>query len=90
MAAEGSPIGFIYPDNDIVSITSPIGLVANCANEENAKLLYDFILSKEGQEILVANNLMSVRNDVKQEGVDVDFIASKSLKVDIAYLAKVR
>lgn len=88
MAAEGSPIGFIYPDNDIVSITSPIGLVANCANEENAKLLYDFILSKEGQEILVANNLMSVRNDVKQEGVDVDFIASKSLKVDIAYLAK--
>ena len=58
---EGSPLGFTYIDKDLVSIFSPIGLVEGCANETNGKLLYDFILSKEGQEILVENNLLSVR-----------------------------
>lgn len=81
---EGSPIAFQYLDNDIVSMYSPIGLVANCANEENGKLLYDYILSKEGQEILVKNNLLSVRDDVKQaEGVDVQYISDHALKIDI-------
>ena len=56
---EGSPLGFTYLPSDLVSIFSPIGLVEGCANEDNGKLLYDFILSKEGQEILVENNLLS-------------------------------
>ncbi|MDE6107635.1 MAG: ABC transporter substrate-binding protein, partial [Oscillospiraceae bacterium] len=74
LISDGSPIAFLYPE-DTVSIASPIGLVANCNNEENGKLLYDFILSKEGQEILVANNLVSVRTDVEQ-AVDLTAIPS--------------
>ncbi|MEG0368446.1 MAG: ABC transporter substrate-binding protein [Hungatella sp.] len=83
LSSEGSPIAFVYPE-DTVSIFSPIGLVANCANEENGKLLYDFILSKTGQEVLVANNLISVRNDIDQKGTDVAAIAAKALKADLA------
>ena len=84
LVAEGSPIAFLYPE-DTVSIASPIGLVKDCNNEENGKLLYDFILSKEGQEILVANNLVSVRSDVEQS-VDLSAIPS-ILECDFAKLA---
>lgn len=84
LIAEGSPIAFLYPE-DTVSIASPIGLVKDCNNEENGKLLYDFILSKEGQEILVANNLVSVRSDVEQS-VDLSAIPS-FLDCDFAKLA---
>ncbi|MCI8651038.1 MAG: ABC transporter substrate-binding protein [Oscillospiraceae bacterium] len=84
LVAEGSPIAFLYPE-DTVSIASPIGLVKDCNNEENGKLLYDYILSKEGQEILVANNLVSVREDVEQ-AVDLTAIPSM-LESDFAKLA---
>lgn len=84
---EGSPIGFKYLDSDLVSIFSPIGLVEGCANEDNGKLLYDFILSKEGQEILVENNLLSVRDDVEQKGESVDTIAAAAMDVDLQSLS---
>ena len=84
---QGSPIGFVYLEKDLISIFSPIGLVKGSPNNENGKLLYDFILSKEGQEILVANNLLSVRNDVDQKGVDVEKIAKSAMKVDLEALA---
>ena len=48
---------------------------------------YDFILSKEGQEVLVANNLVSVRTDVKMD-VDTSKIASINMPVDFNDLAE--
>ncbi|MEG2074276.1 MAG: ABC transporter substrate-binding protein, partial [Angelakisella sp.] len=67
----------------------PIALVKNCANADNGKLLYDYILSKEGQEILVANNLTTVRGDVTGgKGLSIDEIAKRSMKVDDVYLAE--
>ena len=87
LMAQGSPIGFIYPPRDLISIFSPIGLVKDSANQENGKLLYDFILSKEGQAILVENNLLSVRNDVDQKGVDVEGIAKSAMPVDLEAVA---
>ena len=87
LMAQGSPIGFTYPEKDIISIFSPVGLVKGSPDNENGKLLYDFILSKEGQEILVANNLLSVRGDVDQGGVDVEGIAASAMAVDLDALA---
>ena len=84
---EGSPLGFRYLDSDLVSIFSPIGLVEGCANDTNGKLLYDFILSKEGQEILVDNNLLSVRDDVDQKGASVEEIAKSAMSVDLQSLS---
>lgn len=86
LANEGSPIAYVFPE-DTVSIFSPIGLVKDCANEENGKLLYDFILSQEGQKVLVDNNLISVRNDVDQGEVDVPAIAAKALDTNLADMA---
>ena len=86
LVKEGSPITFVYPE-DTVSITSPIGIVKGAKNIDNAKLLYDFILSKEGQEILVANNLLSVRSDVAQNA-DTAAIAAKAMPSDMAEVVK--
>jgi iron(III) transport system substrate-binding protein len=52
LIAQGSPIGFIYPDNDIPIIESPIAIIKNTKNVEAAKLLYDYIIT-EGQEVLL-------------------------------------
>lgn len=84
LIADGSPIAFLFPE-DTVSIASPVALVKDCNNEDNGKLLIDFMLSKEGQEILVANNLVSVRSDVTQS-VDLSTIPS-FLECDMAKLA---
>jgi len=87
LANEGSTIAFVFPE-DTVSIFSPIGLVKDCANETNGKLLYDFILSKEGQEVLIANNLISVRTDVDQGNIDIATISEKAMECNLDTIAE--
>lgn len=79
--------GVPYPEKDGISIYSPIALVKGAANMDNGKLLYDFILSKEGQDVLVANNLLSVRKDIKQRDVTIEEIAAHAMNIDLATLA---
>ena len=81
LIAEGSPMAFHYTTEDVITMTSPIAIIKGCANEDNAKLLMDFILSKDGQEVLVANNLVSVRDDVEMK-VDTSAIAAINMHVD--------
>ena len=81
LMAQGSPMNFHYTTDDVITMTSPIALIKGCANEDNGKLLMDFILSKEGQEVLVASNLVSVRDDVEMQ-VDTSAIASVNMAVD--------
>jgi iron(III) transport system substrate-binding protein len=87
LIAEGSPMAFHLTENDIVTITSPIGIFADSQNVENAHKLVDFLLSKEGQELLVANNLVSVRDDVDMN-IDAEALVANNLPVDIADLAE--
>ncbi len=87
LKSKGSTIEFVYPEKDIISIYSPIALVKGAKNEANAKKLYDFILSKEGQEVLVQNNMLSVRKDVKQKNVTIEEIAKNAMKIDLEKLA---
>jgi len=83
---EGSPLAFHYTTEDVCTMTSPVALIGNCANPENGKLLIDFILSKEGQEVLVANNLVTVRDDVAMT-IDTSAIAAINMTVDFDDLA---
>ncbi len=85
LIAEGSPMAFHYTTEDVITMTSPIAIIKGCANEANARLLMDFILSKEGQEVLVANNLVSVRDDVEMQ-VDTSAIAAINMPVDYTEL----
>ena len=87
LIAEGSPMAFHYTSEDVITMTSPLGIFTDSQNVENAQKLYDFILSKEGQELLVANNLVSVRDDVEMN-VDTSSIAAINLPVDFNDLAE--
>ena len=80
-------MAFHYTSEDVITMTSPLGIFTDSQNVENAQKLYDFILSKEGQELLVANNLVSVRDDVEMN-VDTSSIAAINLPVDFNDLAE--
>jgi len=87
LIAEGSPMAFHYTTEDVITMTSPIAIIKGCANLDNAKLLMDFILSKEGQEVLVENNLVSVRDDVEMK-VDTSAIAAINMPVNYQELGQ--
>ena len=82
LAAQAYQVGVCldYVTANLVAEGSPIAFLY-----PEDTVLYDFILSKEGQEILVANNLVSVRSDVEQS-VDLSAIPS-ILECDFAKLA---
>lgn len=84
----GSPIKFVYPSEDTIAISSPIALVKDSANQENGKLLYDFILSKDGQDVLVANECTPIRDESTKAGaLHASEISMLALKPDEAKLA---
>lgn len=87
LISEGSPMAFHYTNEDVITMTSPLGIFKDSQNVENAQKLYDFLLSKEGQELLVANNLVSVRDDVEMD-VDTSSIAALNLPVDFNDLSE--
>ena len=87
LISEGSPMAFHYTSEDVITMTSPLAIFKDSENVENAHKLYDFILSKEGQELLVANNLVSVRDDVEMK-VDTSSIAAINMPVDFNDLAE--
>ncbi|NLO39277.1 MAG: ABC transporter substrate-binding protein [Ruminiclostridium sp.] len=85
---DGSTIKFVYPDEDLIAISSPIALIKGSKNQENARLLYDFILSVEGQRILADNDCSPIRSDVIKEGaLSIEQIIARSMAVDDAYIA---
>lgn len=87
LIAEGSPMNFHFTTADVCTMTSPVALIKGCANSDNGKLLIDFLLSKEGQEVLVSQNLVSVRDDVKMK-VDTSAIAAVNMPVDFIKLGQ--
>lgn len=87
LISQGSPINFHFTTSDVCTMTSPVALIKGSSNQENGKHLIDFLLSKEGQEVLVAQNLVSVRDDVAMK-VDTSAIAAINMPVDFVGLGK--
>ena len=48
----GFPVGFVYPTVTTL-VPANIGVITNAPNEKNAQLFIDFLLTPEGQEILL-------------------------------------
>lgn len=64
-AAEGAPVAFLFPEEGAVTVASPIGIMADSQNVEAAQAFVDFIISKEGQEVMVSKFFIPVRTDVE-------------------------
>lgn len=59
----GLPVGFVYPD-DLVVIPSPIALFRDSPNPDEGRMLFDFILSDEGQRVLASVDIISARGNL--------------------------
>ncbi len=67
MRESGSPINLVYPEDGVVTIPSPLAILKQSKNISDSELFVNFILSKEGQEMLVRSGAFtSVRADITQ------------------------
>ena len=79
---EYEDFNFQYANSDNITMPTGVALVKDSINPINGKLLIDYLLSKKGQEVLIANGLVSARTDVKNI-LNSKNVISKSLKVDL-------
>jgi iron(III) transport system substrate-binding protein len=54
--AKGSPVEMIYPTDGAIPVTEPVGIVAGTKNLDAAKAFVDFVLSPDGQALIVTQN----------------------------------
>lgn len=62
---EGAPVEFIYPEEGSPIVTEPVGVVKGSKNIDAAEAFYDYIISKEGQELASSMGYTPIRGDVK-------------------------
>jgi iron(III) transport system substrate-binding protein len=68
-AKEGKPVGVDWVDDGTIMLPAPLGLVKGSSNSENALALAEYMLSREGQELIAEIILSwSARNGVKAPG----------------------
>ncbi len=62
---KGEPIELIYPEDGIIVLPSPIAIFATSQHKKEAQLFLDYILSREGQTMLVEKGFfIPIREDV--------------------------
>jgi iron(III) transport system substrate-binding protein len=62
---KGAPLAIIWPSDGAISVPSPIAIIKGTKNPAGSKAFVDYVLSKEGQEFLVKQEVIPVRGDVK-------------------------
>ncbi len=62
---KGAPLAIIWPAEGAISVPSPVAIVKGTKNPEGSKAFVDYVLSKEGQEFLVKQEVIPARGDVK-------------------------
>jgi iron(III) transport system substrate-binding protein len=61
---KGEPVDLVYPEDGVVIVPSPIGILKTTQNPDAAKAVVDWWLSPEGQQAVVTGWMHSVRTDV--------------------------
>ena len=85
--AKGSPVDIIYPSDGAIPITEPVAVVAGTKNLDTAKAFVDYVLSPDGQALVVSQNYlpilpnvmppMGVPGNVKEFPVDAKMVAAQ-------------
>ena len=84
--AKGSPVDFVFPAEGVSIVTEPTAILKTAKNPAAARAFVDFVLSKDGQEMAVAQGYFPARGDVKPPAGFPDASALKILPVDIPAL----
>lgn len=64
-AEQGSPVEVVYPEEGVLAITEPVGILENAQNTEAAEAFVDFVLSQQGQELAVSLGYTPIREGVE-------------------------
>ncbi|EGO61735.1 ABC transporter substrate-binding protein [Acetonema longum] len=90
IGAKGEPVKVVYPADGTIIIPSPIAILNSSKNQEAAKAVLDWFLTKQGQEVIVKGWMHSVRDDVNppQGAPALKTFAENAAKPDWAKLAK--
>jgi len=63
-AAKGSPIEFVFPKTGVSMVTEPVAIMKGAKNKPAAKRFVDFLLSKEGQQLVLEQGYLPARGDI--------------------------
>ena len=81
--AGGNSIDIVYPDDDSVLITAPVGILKEAPHPNAARLFENFFYSKEYSQALVKSSCFPLRSDVPSvNGVKLDKIRWTRVKVE--------
>ncbi len=87
---KGAPLEFIYASEGSLIVTEPIGIVKDSANEENAKLFVDYILSEKGQVVTSEMGYPPVKAGVNPPSGFKPAAEVNNLTIDIETQVKAR
>ncbi len=59
---DGSPVDFVFPDEGVTYVTEPVAIMADAQNVEPAQKFVDFVLSQEGQDLILEMGYIPARN----------------------------
>ena len=62
--AKGSPVEFVFPAEGVSIVTEPVAILKDSKNQELARKFVDFVLSEEGQKLVVEQGYLPARNGV--------------------------
>lgn len=75
---KGSPIEFIFPKTGVSMVTEPVAIMKESKHKEAAKRFVDFLLSKQGQQLVLEQGYLPARSDI---GVPAGFPSRESIKL---------
>jgi iron(III) transport system substrate-binding protein len=64
-AEQGSPVQVVYPEEGVLAITEPVGILEDAENRPAAEAFVDFVLSQEGQALAASLGYTPLREGVE-------------------------
>jgi len=85
---KGAPLAIIWPTDGAISVPSPIAITKGTKNPDGSKAFVDFVLSKEGQEFLVKQEVIPVRGDARPPKGQPSADQIKSMEIPYEWAAE--
>lgn len=63
--ADGSPVDFVFPEEGVSYVTEPVAIMKKAEGNAAAQQFVDFLLSEEGQELVVEQGYIPARNGIE-------------------------
>ena len=76
--AKGAPVEFVFPAEGVSTISEPVAILKATKNPEAAKAFVDFLISKQGQELALAQGYMPAHPGVS---LPAGYPARETIKV---------